>query len=562
MEEEREVMELDVLFVGAGIANLSAAYHLSKLLKEHNEKVEREGKGKSLADVMIAIIEKASYVGAHSISGAVIDPAPLRELIPDYVKKEAPIEGEVKKESVSFLTSTKKINLPFIPPPLNNHGNYVISLARFTSWLGEQVEEAGVEIFPGFSAVEILYDNNRVVGVRIGDKGIGPDGTKKANYEPGIDLKAKVTVFGEGSRGNLTKTLIRKLNLDAGKNPPSYVVGIKEVWEIPTERVAPGEVIHTMGFPYGNKPYGGGFIYGMKDNHIALGLMTGLDYEDPHLDPHMEFQRFKLHPYIRSILEGGKIVQYGAKTAPVGGYFSIPTLAVDGAVIVGDGANLFISQKIKGVHTAMKSGMLAAEAILEALIRDDFSSSILSSYERSLYASNIGKDLYKSRNFHQAFKRGFWWGMTKAGIQYLLGGRIIKPRLEAEPDHLALKKLEEAGKKESREAIKFDGNLTFDKLTDVYYSGTTHEEQQPPHLKIGDLAICYDKCAKEYGNPCQRFCPANVYEFEVDEKSGKKSLKLNFSNCLHCKTCDIKDPYGNITWVPPEGGGGPKYTMV
>ena len=559
MEEEREVMELDVLFVGAGVACLSGAYHLERLVKEHNERVDKEGSGKRLDELMIGIIEKGQYVGAHSISGAVIDPCSLRELIPDFEQKDAPIEGEVRKESVCYLTSKSKIDVPFIPPFLNNHGNFVISLSRFTTWLGEQVEAEGVDIFPGFAATEFLIEDGKVVGVRTGDKGIAPDGSKKSNYEPGIDLRAKVTVFGEGSRGSLTKRLIKEFNLNEGKNPPNFVVGVKEVWELPEERLEPGEVIHTMGFPYGNRPYGGGFIYGMKENCISLGLLTGLDYDDPYLDPHMEFQRLKTHPFISKLLEGGKIVQYGAKSAPVGGYFSIPTLAVDGALIVGDGANLFISQKIKGVHVAMKSGMLAAETILDALLREDFSKETLSNYERSFYDSNVGKELYRSRNFHQAFKKGLYWGAIEAIIQYVFGGRILKSKLSSEEDHIHLKEISSAKK---REEVKFDGKLTFDKETDVYYSGTIHEEQQPPHLKIQDLDICYGRCREEYGNPCQRFCPANVYEMEEDEDSGRLNLKLNFSNCLHCKTCDIKDPYGNITWVPPEGGGGPKYNKV
>ncbi len=561
MEETREVMEFDVLFIGGGVGSLSGAYHLAKLIQSHNEKVQKEGNGKPLDEVTIAIIEKGAYIGAHSISGAIMDPSPLKELIPDFIDKGAPLEGEVREEKVSFLTQNSVLNAPFIPPPLNNHGNYVISLASFVAWMGEQVEEMGVDIFPGFSAVEILYQDDKVAGVRLGDKGIGPDGNKKPNYEPGLDLMAKVTVFGEGSRGSLTKTLIKKFALDAGKNPPSYVVGVKEVWELPEERVAPGEVIHTMGFPYGSKPYGGGFIYGMKDNHISIGLMTGLDYENPRLDPHMEFQRFKTHPFISKLLADGKIVQYGAKTAPVGGYFSIPKLVVDGGLIIGDSANLFISQKIKGVHVAIRSGMLAAEAIFNALLKDDFSSNSLAQYEGTLYKSDVGKDLYKSRNFHQAFKKGLWWGIVKSGIQFVLGGRILKSKLETEPDHISLKKLSDVQDRPADE-VRFDGKLTFDKVTDVYYSGTVHEEQQPPHLKIGDYNICYERCTIEYGNPCVRFCPASVYEMEVDETIGKKELKLNFSNCLHCKTCDVKDPYENITWTPPEGGGGPKYTKV
>jgi len=567
VEEQREVMEVDVLFVGCGISCLSGALHLSNLIKRHNEGVEESGDGKKLDEIMIAMLEKAAFVGSHGISGAVMDPVALKELVPDFQEKGAPLEGEVKKEEVCYLTRNGRIKLPIIPPPLNNHGNYVVSLSRLTEWLGQIVEESGVDIFPGFAGTEVLYDGDRVIGVRTGDKGIGPDGEKKSNFEPGIDLHAKVTVFGEGSRGSLTKTLIKRFGLDAGKNPQSYVVGVKEVWELPEGRMEPGDVIHTMGYPYGSKPYGGGFIYGMKNNHVSLGLLTGLDYEDPFLDPHREFQKFKLHPFISSLLKDGKLVQYGAKTAPVGGYFSIPRLALDGGLIVGDSACLFISQKIKGIHAAMKSGMLAAETIFEGLINEDFSAALLGKYETAILESSVGKELYQSRNFHQAFEKGLWWGMIKGGLQYLLGGRVLKPRLHSKPDFSSLKKVSEfygtdSPSDEQTGAIKFDGELTFDKETDVYYSGTTHEEQQPPHLKIADLDICYTRCREEYQNPCQRFCPANVYELEIDEETGKPSMKLNFSNCVHCKTCDVKDPYEIITWVPPEGGGGPKYTVL
>ena len=331
--------------------------------------------------------------------------------------------------------------------------------------------------------------------------------------------------------------------------------------------IQPGQVIHSMGYPLKSDTYGGGFVYGMKNNMVAVGLLIGLDYKDPFLDPHCEFQKFKLHPYIAKILEGGKMTQYGAKTAPVGGYFSIPKLAVDGAVIVGDSASLFISQKLKGVHVAMKSGMLAAETIFDGLINDDFSESQLSKYERSLYDSVVGKELYKIRNFHQAFENGLWSALFKSGLQYVLGGRILKARLTTEPDYTYRKSVKEvyntdAPTDEQKGLIKFDGEKTFDKETDVYYSGSTHEEQQPAHLKILDLDVCYNKCWPEYQAPCQRFCPANVYEMEVNEETGKPTMKVNFSNCLHCKTCDVKDPFQNITWVPPEGGGGPKYTVM
>lgn len=565
--EEKEIMEVDVLFVGAGIACLSGALHLANLIRSHNQLVEQGGEGQKLEDIMIAMLEKGPYVGSHSISGAVLDPVALRELVPDFMEKGAPLEAEVNKEQVCFMTEKTRIPSPITPPPLNNHGNYVVSLSRLTEWLGQKVEESGIDIFPGFAGTEVLYDGNRVIGVRTGDKGIGADGNKKSNFEPGIDLHAKVTVFGEGSRGSLTKSLAERFDLQEGRNPQSYVVGVKEVWEVPEGRIEPGEIVHTMGFPHKSDTYGGGFIYGMKNNTVSVGLLTGLDYKDPFLDPHRQFQKFKLHPYVSDLLKGGKLTQYGAKTAPVGGYFSIPQLVFNGGLLVGDSASLFISQKIKGLHVAMKSGMLAAEAVFESLKKNDFSGSQLERYATSLFDSYVGKELYKVRNFHQAFQKGLWSGLVKGTIQYVLGGRGLKARLEAEPDFTSLKKVTDffgtdSPSEEQKGVMKFDGELTFDKETDVYYSGATHEEDQPAHLKIGDLDICYTRCKEEYQNPCQRFCPANVYELEIDEDTGKEHLRLNFSNCVHCKTCDVKDPYENIRWVPPEGGGGPKYTMM
>ena len=329
----------------------------------------------------------------------------------------------------------------------------------------------------------------------------------------------------------------------------------------------PGDVVHTLGYPMKSSTYGGGFIYGMRDNKVSLGLLTGLDYEDPFLDPHREFQKFKNHPHVANLLIGGKLLQYGAKTAPVGGYFSVPKLTFPGGLLIGDSASLFVSQKIKGIHAAMKSGMLAAETIFDALLSHDFSQAQLDRYRDALTESYVGEELRKVRNFHQAFQKGLWVGLIKAGFQYLLGGRILKDRLPASPDFTHLKRVvdvygKDSPSEEEKGDIKFDGQYTFDKETDVYYSGTTHEEKQPPHLKIPDLDICYNQCTREFQNPCLRFCPANVYEMEVDEETGKRQMKLNFSNCVHCKTCDVKDPYENITWVPPEGGGGPKYSVL
>ena len=564
MDAEREVMDVDILFVGGGIASLSGALHLANLIKQHNSK----GEGKKLDNVMIAILEKGAYLGAHGISGAIMDPGALKELVPDFLEKGAPVEGEVKKESIYFLTRNFKFKSPITPPPLNNHGNYVVSMSRMNQWMAGMVEENSVNIFPGFSGTEILYDDkDRVIGVRTGDKGIDANNDKKPNYEPGIDLHAKVTVFGEGSRGSLTKGLIDHFSLDKDRNPLGFEVGVKEVWEIKEGKIQPGEVIHTMGYPLKSNTFGGGFIYGMKNNMVCLGHLTSLDYADPFIDPHREFQKFKLHPMISELLKDGKLVQYGAKTAPVGGFFSVPKMSFPGGLIIGDSANLFNSQKIKGINIVMRSGMLAAQTIFECLINNDFSDVSLTGYEKAMAVSKEVRDLYKVRNFHQAMTRGLYLGMMISGMQWILGGSVIGERLAAEPDHSYIKKAvdiygTDTPLDEAIGDIKYDGKLTFDKETDVYYSGATHEEAQPAHLKIKDLDICYTKCAENYHNPCVRFCPASVYEMEIDEATGKKTMKLNFSNCVHCKTCDVKDPYENITWVPPEGGGGPKYTMM
>lgn len=563
MTEARDVMDVDVLFVGGGIASLSSALHLSNLIKAHNQK----GEGKKLDEVMIAVLEKGFAPGAHGISGAVMDPGPLKELAPDFLEKGAPLEGEVKKESVYFLTKSGKIKSPITPPPMNNHGNYVVSMSKLNQWMAGLVEKNGVDLFPEFAGVEVLYEDGRVIGVRTGDKGVDASGKKKPNYEPGADLHARVTVFGEGSRGSLTKDLIARFELDEGRNPPGFEVGVKEVWELPEARLEPGEVVHCVGYPLKSDTFGGGFIYGMKNNMVSVGQLTSLDYSDPFMDPHREFQRFKLHPMVSALLKDGKLVQYGAKTAPVGGYFSVPKLAFPGGVIIGDGANLFNGQKIKGIDLAMRSGMLAAQTIFEGLVADDLSDARLAGYAKAMADSEEMKDLHKVRNFHQAMTRGIYRGLATAGMQFVLGGRVISNRLSARPDHTHMKTV--AAKygtaTPSAEAIgdiKYDKQLTYDKETDVYYSGAIHEESQPSHLKIIDFDVCYGQCAEQYQNPCVRFCPASVYEMTVDEATGKKTLKVNFSNCVHCKTCDVKDPFENIQWVPPEGGGGPKYTMM
>jgi electron-transferring-flavoprotein dehydrogenase len=564
---ERDSLEMDVVFVGAGPANLSGALHLARLVANHNKGVE-DGtiKGDSLGEVEIGVIEKGAYVGAHILSGAVMDPRALRELIPDFEEQKAPLESPVIKDEFLYLTKNRAIRSPITPPPLKNHGYYIVSLNRLVSWLGEKCEEAGVNIFPEFPGAEMLYDEqDRVIGVRTGDKGIDKEGKPKENFEPGVDLHAKVTVLGEGPRGSLTKQLVHKLNLNEGREPQVYSLGIKELWELPDDRYPAGHVTHTLGYPSDASTYGGGWIYGMQNRILNIGYVTGLDYRDPLLDPHAEFQRFKQHPFIARLLEGGRMIRYGAKTIAAGGYYAMPKLYADGLLLVGDCAGFLNSQRLKGIHTAIKSGMLAAETIFEALLAKDFSAAKLGRYEQLVRDSWITPELYKVRNFHAGFKKGRWAGMVNAGLQFVTGGRSwgLFDRANAEPGHLAMQKVSDYGYKgddvnQRYGDLRFDGKLTFNKLTDVYHASVKHNEEQPAHLHVLDTNICYTRCTEEYANPCQRFCPAAVYEM-VNEADGKRRLQINFTNCVHCKTCDIMDPYQIINWVTPEGGGGPDY---
>jgi electron-transferring-flavoprotein dehydrogenase len=565
---ERETLDMDVVFVGAGPANLSGALHLARLVKEHNEAVANGKKeGKALGEIEIGVIEKGAYVGAHILSGAVMDPRALGELIPDFVEQGAPLESPVKEDFFLYLTEKRAIRSPMTPPPLMNHGYYIVSLNRLTAWLGEKCEEAGVNIFPEFPGAEMLYDeHDRVIGVRTGDKGIDKEGKPKANFEPGVDLHAKVTVLGEGPRGSLTKRLTQRLNLNDGREPQVYSLGIKELWELPDDRYPAGRVTHTLGYPSDAKTYGGGWIYGMQNRILNIGYVTGLDYRDPLLDPHAEFQRFKQHPHIARLLEGGKMIRYGAKTIAAGGPFAMPQIYADGVLLVGDCAGFLNSQRLKGIHTAIKSGMLAAEAIFEALVAEDFSARQLQRYEQLVDESWVMKELRRVRNFHAGFRHGRWLGIANAGLQFLTGGRSwgIFDRATAEPGHEALEKLSDYGYhgdniEQRYDGLRFDGKITFNKLTDVYHAAVGHDEDQPAHLHVLDTNICATRCAEEYGNPCQRFCPAAVYEMVENGAEGKRQLQINFSNCVHCKTCDIMDPYQIINWVTPEGGGGPDY---
>ncbi|MHC4377967.1 MAG: electron transfer flavoprotein-ubiquinone oxidoreductase [Planctomycetota bacterium] len=544
---EREELEVDVLFVGAGPATLSCAIKLQELA---------EAAGQELACL---VIEKAEDIGYHTLSGAVMDPRAMVELFgADWREQGCPTEAEVGFDCVDWLTSGgKKFRLkgPFVPPQFRNHGNHIVSLYHVVRWLKDQAEAKGVEIYPGFAASKVLYDGDRVIGVQTRDAGIGKDGSQKPHFEPGMNIKARVTVFGEGTRGSLAKELIDKLGLAKGKNPQIYETGIKEIWSIPEDRGKEllGSVIHTAGAPLGTGGYGGGWIYGIGGNRLSIGYVVGLDHKDAKLDPHAMFVEWKQHPALQELLAGGEVVRYGAKTIPGGGYYSMPTLQADGCVLVGDSAGFVNMSRLKGIHLAMKSGMLAAEAMVEALAADDTSAAKLAKYTELFEASWAKEELYKVRNFRQAFADGFFTGSLDAGIQMITGGRGLKARRTTHADYeyqsgIASSKL---GKPQ------FDDKGSMDKLTDVYHSGAVHEEDQPSHLVVTDPSICVDKCTEEYGNPCQHFCPAAVYEWpEGDKPAG---VMINASNCVHCKTCDIADPYQIIEWTVPEGGGGPKY---
>jgi electron-transferring-flavoprotein dehydrogenase len=527
---EREVMEYDVVVVGAGPAGLSTAIRLKQLN----------------ADLNVCVIEKGSEVGAQVLSGAVIEPGPLDDLLPGWRDNPPPVCVPVTRDDFFLMNKTGRTKL-ITPPQVSNHGNFIVSLGAMCAWMAPQAEELGVDIFPGYAAADIRYrGDGSVAGVIIGDMGVSREGEQKDTYVEGIEIHAQVTVMAEGCRGHLSKQLIKKFELDADSDPQTYGIGLKELWRVPEGRVEPGLVQHGFGWPLDPKTYGGFFIYHLDKDRVAVGYVIGLDYEDPQFSPFEAFQQFKNHPSVKSLLEGGEILSSGARALVEGGYQSLPRVDMPGALLVGDAAGLLNVPKIKGTHQAIRSGMLAAEHLMETQLKSE-------GFDQRLRASETVSELKKVRNFRPGFQKGLWWGLINSVWETVTGGHSPWT-LGNHADHSATKRNDEVNVK--RDWI--DRELPpRDRLASVYFATTEHDEDQPIHLKITDPDVCISQCGDEYDHPCTRFCPAGVYEMVNDENG--KHLQINSANCVHCKTCDIKDPYQVINWVTPEGGSGPNY---
>ncbi len=560
---EREELEFDVLFVGGGPGNLAGLWRLLDLVE-----------ARKLTGLTIGLIEKGDEIGDHAFSGAVLDPAALEELCPDYRERGFPVEGTVSREEVWYFTQRGGFRTPFPPPFLQNHGFPIVSLSRMVRWMAAEIEKReipGVDVMllPGFAGSKVLWEDGKVVGVQTADKGVNADGTPRNTFEPGNNLKAKVTIFGEGPRGHLMRELDEVLGLQASSpNPQVYETGAKEIWEIPEGRVPDGFVLHSTGWPQADGESGGSFVYKMGGDRLAVGYVVSLDTQDPFADAHLMLQKFKTHPRIRTLLEGGKLVQYGGKALAIGGWYSMPRLAFAGGMLVGDAAQMVNAGRLKGIHLAMKGGMCAAETVADALAEGAFGEESLVRYSRAFLGSWAGAELYRSRNTHRILAHGLAPStLFRLGLAEITGGWTPGEPLRSEEDARNTATVEafygKAGLKRDQLdlGVKFDGKLTTSKLDDVYASGTLHDEHQPSHLKIvkGDQ-VCVT-CWDTKGSPCTVFCPAQVYEMHPDDQGRVSRVEIAFSNCVHCKTCDIKCPEGNVVWTPPEGGGGPKYTL-
>ena len=528
MDVQREVMNYDVVVVGAGPAGLAFAIRLKQLAP----------------DKRICVLEKGSQVGAHILSGCVMEPGPLDRLLPDWRKSPPSICVPATKDEFALLTKGGRWRLP-LPPQMENQGNFIISLGSLCAWLGQQAEALGVDVFPGFTAAEPLLSNGKVVGVRCGDMGLQKDGTPGPNFTAGVDIHAGLTVLAEGCRGSVSKKLIREFKLDADCSPQTYGLGFKELWRVPPGRVKPGLAQHTVGWPLDSKTYGGSFLYHLDQDRLYIGFVVGLDYRDPAFQPFEAFQQFKHHPSVKPLLEGGEILACGARSIIEGGIQSLPKLEMPGAILIGDAAGTLNVAKIKGVHLAIRSGMLAAKHLAEKGTSEGF--------DAAWRASPCAKELRTIRNLRPGFRWGLWLGLINAAIETVSFG-LLPWTLRNHADWSSLKRREQR----AEEADTIERTLPpRDRLASVYFAATSHDEHQPAHLKVSDTNICATKCAEEYDNPCTRFCPAQVYE--MVEEGGKKRLQINAANCVHCKACDIKDPYEIITWTTPEGGSGPNY---